>query len=126
MNRQPQVLLYNMINDDRAKKFRQYLNAAGIEFRSVTAAEFLHPLGFLFAVPGFSPNPQFNLGGNFSEEMMILKDFSPEELDRLLAFFRENRLPSVSLKAILTPVNQYWDSLTLYQELVREREAMKR
>ena len=114
-----------MAADDRTKKLRQYLSAAGITFRSVTAAEFLHPLGFLFDIPGFSPNPQFNLGGNFPEEMMVLKDFSSEELDKLLAFFRENRLPSVSLKAILTPVNQYWDSLALYRELVREREAMK-
>lgn len=126
MQKKPQVLLYNLKQDIRTQKLRQYLTASGAEFRTVTAAEYLHPLGFLFGLPGFERNPLFNLGGNFSEEMMVLHNFSSEQLDSLLAFFRESRLPSVSLKAVLTPINQHWSSLALYQELVREREAMKK
>jgi len=126
MNHSPQVLLYNLKHDIRTQKLRQYLNTIGAEFRTITAAEYLHPLGFLFGLPGFEKNPQFNLSGNFSEEMMILYNFSSEQLDSLLAFFRENKLPSVALKAVLTPINQHWSSLALYQELVKEREAMKK
>ena len=126
MNHSPQVLLYNLKQDIRTQKLRQYLNTMGAEFRTVTAAEYLHPLGFLFGLPDFEKNPQFNLGGNFSEEMMVLYNFSSEQLDSLLAFFRENKLPSVPLKAVLTPINQHWSSLALYQELVKEREAMKK
>lgn len=123
---QPEVLLYNMKEDERFRTLTLYLKRSGIGFRRVTAPEFLHPLGYLFKMPGFSPNPQFNLGCNFKEEMIVLKDFSEEELDGFLAFFREKKLAPAALKAVLTPVTVTWNSLRLHDELMKEHEAMKK
>ncbi|MDO4306153.1 MAG: DUF3783 domain-containing protein [Eubacteriales bacterium] len=123
---QPQVLLYNFSPDDRTRAIRRYLNRDGILIHEVQAAEFLHPLGYLFRLPGFEPDPRFNLGGNFHEEMLVLKDFSNTQLDAFLRFFRENQLSPVDLKAVLTPVTQHWNSLELYTELKKEHETMKR
>lgn len=125
MNEKPQVLLYNFQPDERTRVIRRYLMRDGISVRQVQAPEFLESLGFLFELPGFSKNPQFNLGSNFSEEMMVLKGFSSEQLDLFLKFFRQNNLAPVSLKAVLTPVTQYWNSMQLYGELKKEHEAMK-
>lgn len=123
---QPQVLLYNFSSDDRCLAIRRYLNRDGILIREVQTAEFLHPLGYLFRIPGFKPDPRFNLGGNFREEMLVLKDFSEAQLNAFLQFFRENQIAPVALKAVLTPVTQHWNSLELYTELQKEHEAMKR
>ncbi len=120
-----QVLLYNFTIDDRAAKLGRWLTREKIRVRVVQAPEFLHPLGFLFEIPGFQPNPQFNLGGNFQDEMIVLKDFSDAQLNSFLRFFRDNRLAPIELKAVLTPVTQYWNSLELHKELTREHKAMK-
>ena len=67
---------------------------------------------------------RFNLGSNFTDEMIVLKDFSSKQMDDFLAFFRENQIPSVALKAILTPVTQHWSSIQLHDELSREHTLM--
>lgn len=126
MTAKPQILLYNLKDDDRTRQIRRYLNKAGVSVRMIQAPDFLQPLGYLFEIPGFDRNPQFNLGGNFQEEMLVIKDFTSEQLDEFLRFFKTNGIDSVKLKAILTPINQYWNSLQLHSELMQEYEAMKR
>ena len=124
MNTQSSVLLYNFNDPDRLRMIRRYLNRQKVKVRIVTTPEFLHPLGYLFELPGFQPCAQFNLGKNFSEEMMVLNNFSSEQMDAFLAFFREEAIPSVSLKAMLTPVTQHWSSIQLHDELTKEHTMM--
>ena len=119
MNTQPAVLLYNFNDPDRLRLIRQK-----VKTRIVSTPEFLHPLGYLFELPGFQSSPQFNLGANFTDEMLVLKDFSSEQMDSFLAFFHENQIPSVALKAMLTPVTQHWSSLQLHDELSKEHKLM--
>ena len=124
MNTQPAVLLYNFNDPDRLRIIRRYLNRQKITVRIVTTPEFLHPLGYLFKLPGFQPSTQFNLGKNFSDEMMVLNNFSSDQMDAFLTFFREEAIPSVSLKAMLTPVTQHWSSIQLHDELTKEHALM--
>ena len=118
MNTQPTALLYNFNDPERLRQIRRYLNRQKVKTRIVTAPE------FLFEIPGFHPSSQFNLGSNFSDEMIVLKDFSSAQMDGFLAFFRENQLPPVALKAMLTPVTQHWSSIQLHDELSREHTLM--
>ena len=55
---------------------------------------------------------------------MVLNNFSSEQMDAFLAFFREEAIPSVSLKAMLTPVTQHWSSTQLHDELTKEHAMM--
>ena len=119
-----QVLLYNFRDEARLRQIRRYLNRQKISVTMVQPSQYLEKLGFLFEIPGFSKNPVFNLGQNFQEEMMVLNGFSGSELDGCLAFFKEISLPAVKLKAVLTPVTMHWDSMKLYDELMREHEAL--
>ena len=124
MNTQPTALLYNFNDPERLRQIRRYLNRQKVKTRIITAPEFLHPLGYLFEIPGFQPSSRFNLGSNFSDEMIVLKDFSSEQLDEFLAFFKENGLLPVNLKAMLTPVTVHWDSLKLHDDLMKEHTEM--
>ena len=126
MEKKTQILCYHLPCDERTRKLRRYLNKAHIQIRMVEPAEFLHPLGFLFDIPGFGPCSQFNLGQNFPEEMLVMKDFSNEQLDAFLTFFQKEKLAPMTLKALLTPVNQHWNSLQLYEELKKENSSFKR
>ena len=111
MNTQPEALLYNFNDPERLRQIRRYLNRQKVKTRIVTA-------------PEFHPSSQFNLGSNFSDEMIVLKDFSSAQMDGFLAFFRENQIPPVALKAMLTPVTQHWSSVQLHDELSREHTLM--
>ena len=70
------ILMYNFKEDERTRQILRYLNIAGISCKTVPVTDYLHPLGYLFELPGFQPCAQFNLGKNFSEEMMVLNNFS--------------------------------------------------
>ena len=124
MDTQSAALLYNFSDPERLRQIRRYLNRQKVKTRIVTAPESLHPLGYLFELPGFRPSSQFNLGNNFSDEMLVLKDFSSKQMDGFLAFFRENQIPSVALKAMLTPVTKHWSSVRLHDELSKEHKLM--
>lgn len=123
---QTQVLLYNFTDQERLRRIRRYLNKEKISARIVQAPEFLENLGYLFEIPGFSKTSAFNLGGNFHEEMMVMKDFSDEQMNAFFAFFKENSLPPVSLKAVLTPITMHWTSLQLFEELSKEHASLKK
>lgn len=121
-----EVLIYNLKDDERCTKIKRYLYRTGINIRQVQAPDFLQPLGFLFEMPGFSRSPQFNLGGNFTDEMLVMKDFTEKQMNDFFQFFRSNNLKPIALKAILTPINQYWDSLGLHKELAEEHKAFSK
>lgn len=120
------VLLYNFSDGERLGKIRRYLNKEHISICMVTAPEFLHPLGYLFHMNGYDRNPVFNFGQNFTDEMMVLKDFSGKQLDDFLGFFPKENLPPVKLKAILTPVTVHWNSIQLHDELTKEHQMMNK
>lgn len=126
MNTDAQVLMYNFKEDSRTRQITRYLNISGISYKMISVTEYLHPLGYLFKLPGFSPSTQFNLGGNFTEEMLVMNQFSPEQQTAFLNFFHTNRLEPVSLKAVLTPVTCHWNSLKLHDELSKEHTFMHR
>lgn len=119
------ALFYNFKDEPRTRLLRRYLHRSGISTRVIDASEFLQPLGVLFELPGFAPDTRFNLGEDFKEEMLVMKDFSGQQLDDFLQFIRTSGLARVELKAVLTPVNCRWNSLQLYQELTRERDACR-
>ena len=44
---------------------------------------------------------------------------------QFLLALKRAKLPPVALKAVLTPTNSRWNPSQLYQELCREREALR-
>lgn len=124
MKTDAQILMYNFKEDERTRQISRYLNIAGISCKTVPVTDYLHPLGYLFGLTGFSPSPQFNLGGNFSDEMLVMHNFSQEQQTDFLGFFHREGLVHVNLKAVLTPVTQHWSSLKLHDELAKEHSMM--
>ena len=117
----PLVLLYNLDNP-RGAKIRRMCLPLGLRTRLVTPEEYSLPLGEL--VEGGTPETPW-AGEPFTDEMLVLVNCPGPLLDRFLQGFRRNKIPSVGLKAVLTPTNRTWDSAALHAELVREREAIR-
>jgi len=59
-----------------------------------------------------------------NEPMIIFAYFSNEELNNTLKLLKTNNAPSI-LKAIVTDTNINWPANVLYQELIKEANALK-
>jgi len=58
-------------------------------------------------------------------EPMLVFCYLPQALlNQVLEVIRVAKLPPITLKAVLTETNQEWDTHQLYEELLREREAI--
>ena len=117
----PLILLYNL-DTPKGAKIRRMCLPLGLRTRLVKPEEYGLPLGEL--VEGAAPETPWP-GESFSDEMLVLVNCSGPLLDRFLPGFRRNKIPSVALKAVLTPTNQTWDSTALHGELLRERQAIQ-
>ncbi len=116
------ILLYHITGIKEAQ-LRLLCGGQKISIRPVLDNELHTPLGALAG----RPTPLTQKGeGTFTDEMLVLVDFTEAALDRFLQTYRESGIAPVSLKAVLTPHNQGWDSVALYRELVREREEFLR
>ena len=117
----PLLLLYNL-NNDKGAKIRRMCLPLGIRARLVAPEEYTLPLGELAeGAASAAPAPE----DPFTDEMLLLVNCPGPLLDRFLQGFRRSKIPPVALKAVLTPTNRAWDSLSLHQELCREREAIR-
>ena len=59
------------------------------------------------------------------ETMLVFCGLNDALLHQVLEVIRVAKLPPIHLKAILTEDNKGWNSLELYEELCKERQAME-
>ena len=121
----PAVLLYNFRDPARRARIRGWLERNAIRPLDVAPTELHHSLGALLGLPGFDREPGPWLGRGFEEEMLVMFGFQGTLLRDFLAFFREEGLPPVALKAMITPTNVNWTSLALHAALKEEHERLQ-
>lgn len=116
----PVLFLYNLDNPKGAKIRRTCL-PLGIRTRLVPPQAHTLTLEELI---GGAPAMDDGAPG-FSDELLLMVDFTSSQIDALLQGFRRARIAPVALKAVLTPTNRSWTSVQLHQELLREHEAVQ-
>ncbi len=73
--------------------------------------------------PGYS-TPSAAPGIPFTDEMLVLCNFSSAQLNGFLGGFKRVQIPPVALKAVLTDTNLHWSAVMLQQELAQEHQAL--
>lgn len=117
------VFFYNL-NTAKGRQIRMLCLKLGLQIRNVGREQYLEPVGALAGVQGFELTGEIYTGEGFQDEMLVMKGFSNSVLDAFLRGFRTMKIAPVALKAVLTESNCGWNSLELYDELVKEHEAM--
>ena len=119
----PVILMYNL-DTPRGSRLRLVCLKLRVRVRAVKPEEYALPVGALAGVlpmPKELPAPK----EGFSDEMLVMANFDGALLNRFLGQIRAEKIPGVALKAVLTPSNAQWDSVTLRGELAKEHEAMR-
>lgn len=124
----PTVLLYNFNDKARLLKVRQALLPLGFRIKTVETKEFGLPLGVLAGVKerkeaAEEPIAEYD-GPGFEDEMAVMAGFTSAQVDGFIYALRKKGVGRIDYKAVLTPTNQNWDSVTLFHEIKKEHEAM--
>ena len=122
----PLLLTYNLKPGTEAGIAR-ICRDLGIRVRTVNPGEYALPIGALAGIPiAKAPTPDAMPGHRFNDEMLVMCHMISTELDAFLQAMRDQGLPRIPLKAVLTPVNVLWSSTTLRDELAREHSEIER
>ena len=118
----PMVLCYNL-QPEKLGRLRVLALRLGIGVRVVEPEKFGLPVG---ALAGVMNVPEaVEEAEPFSDEMLVMAHFRPGMLDAFLNGFRQSRIPSVKLKAMLTETNASWSAAKLHREIRAEHEQME-
>lgn len=139
----PTVLLYNFTDKRRRNKVNAFCAMHGIRVRTVEKEEYGRPLIMLADKEAellFADADEKASGSgkdkpeeeqesetkkeqeDFADEMLVMCQVGGK-MNALLAYLRKEKV-IVPLKAVMTPVNQFWNSVELYHEIRKEHEQM--
>ena len=108
----------------KAAKARMLAMKSGIRVIPIETWQYLQPLGSFTGECG-SMESLYD-GEGFFEEMLLFAHFPETLLSRFLQSWKSAGLPPVTLKAVLTDTNRDWNSLELHEQLVEERDSIRR
>ncbi len=120
------VLLYNFTDRERLMKVKQALMPLGFRLKAVAKEDYGKPLGMLAGVKGMEETgeePAYD-GPGFDDEMAVMAGLTSSQVDAFIKTLRKKGVGRIDYKAVLTPFNKDWDSVTLYHEIKKEHEAM--
>lgn len=117
------VLLYNFTDKVRLLKVCQALMPLGFRLKLVEKKDFGQPLGVLAEGKELEEREKYD-GPGFEDEMAVMAGFTSAQVDAFLWALRRKGVERIDYKAVLTPTNREWDSVTLYHEIKKEHEAM--
>ena len=128
----PQILLYNITNEDQKKKIKALLLRLKIRARIVEKERYIEPIGRLAGMDidqdkdSSDRNTCETQEGDmtdFSDEMLIFCFLSDGLLNQMLQGLRKAGV-YIPLKAVLTPSNCMWNSYMSHREIAKEHEMM--
>ena len=113
------VLMYNCSGEEFSK-LKQIFAMLRLRMRVVGPDRYhisLEELAQGKGEPGEAAQP-------LPESMLVFCGMGQALLNQVLEVIRVAKLPPIPLKAVLTETNREWNTMQLYEELLREREAV--
>lgn len=113
------LLLYNLSQNLILK---QTLSMMNIQCFHIESKDYNKTIKYLL---GLDSNSYEDSGDDFLDEMIIMYEFSDEQLETLLSILKINNI-KIPLKAIVTDTNINWNSIQIRNELIKEHSYMQK
>ncbi|NLZ82408.1 MAG: DUF3783 domain-containing protein [Clostridiales bacterium] len=114
------VLLFNFTDKSRAQTIGRALLPLGIRIMKINKEDYNQPLGYIAGVKEIEAVEGKYEGEELQGEMMVLVGITGKRVDDVLLALRKSGIGRINHKAVLTLTNQYWTTIQLYEELVKE------
>lgn len=118
------VLYYTPEQSPKVSTLKSIFVRLGIRIKNVAPDQVMQQVGYLAGLPGFEESESGDQLLTIDEEVLVLKNFTGQDIDVLLQNIRKTGLPKIALKAVLTESNSKWTFYQLYQEIKQEHEMM--
>lgn len=129
MIRRPNILYYNNGQTEKGKVLEKAARRMGFDFTPILPQNVLQTVVYLAKIKGF-PQRKISVLENLPSipvDVMVMCNFTDDNLNHLLRMMKNGELPSVALKAVLTSQNCFWTFAHLVKELEEEhRDFMER
>ncbi len=119
----PTLLFYNIAANDR-EKLQSMLTFMNYNVIFVHREDYLQAIGFLVSLDGYQSTPEKYHGPEFKESMLLMAHMSETQSDQFLTMLKLPGMPQIKRKVMLTPTNQNWTSLALYEHISAEIAAI--
>lgn len=119
----PTLLLYS-VPSEQHKKLEALGMHLGYDCKKIARKRFLQPIGCHVGLPGFEQTGDWYEGKNLPDPMILFFEFSDGLLNRFLAACKEDGMPQIDYRAVVTEHNVHWNVPDLYQELAQEHESL--
>lgn len=119
-----QFILMFGLDKDKEKTVRTVCSRIGAVPVTVERRDYSQKLGTLAGVQGFSRDKTVYSGPDFPAEMLVFSGMNSTQVDVFLAEYKKTGVPTVGLKAIVTPHNVFWTAEALFKELLKEHLRM--
>ena len=121
------VLLYQLdAATEKGEKIQAVLSNLDIRFKTILPGEVGETIGYLAELPGFAASGTGQPVAVIEDEVLLMKDLSDDQINRVLTDFRDQGVGRIALKAVVTPNNQSWTLQALVEELRAEHQIMSR
>lgn len=118
------VLYYTPVQTPMVNTLKGVLVRLGIRIKNVEPSQVNQKVGYLAGLPGFEEEETVGELPVIAEEVLVMKNFTGNDIDRLLLQMRKAGVPKIALKAVLTDSNSQWTFYHLYEEIKEEHETM--
>ena len=115
------IMLFGF-DEKKKAEIKRALLPLKMKIKVVEPEDYHQQVGYLAGNKEISPKESADESKTeeFEQEMMVMAWVSSAQVDQVLQAMRKQGIGRISYKAVLTQQNQYWDCVTLYEELKKE------
>lgn len=117
------ILLFGF-DKEKQIKVKRALLPLQMKVKVVEPEEYLQPVGYVAGNKEIEPKEpeEHTEAPVLDQEMMVMAWVRSQQIDQILLALRKQGVGRINYKAVITSQNQYWDCVTLYEELKKEHQ----
>ncbi len=119
------ILLVNLDGTQDGIAIGSIARNLGVDVRHLGDTDFNQEVGYLVGLESYDFDDEAKVT-SLEEKMMVLHNFSDEQIELFLDVCRQAEVSYIPLKAVTTPTNVQWRFVELYKNVKAEYEEMQR
>ncbi len=105
-------------------RLQQALLPLKLRIKKVPREDYEKPVGYLAGQKELPCPSKSYEGDELDAPMLVMVGLDRFKMDAVLSCLRSPKMPKIDYKAVLTPTNQTWSVLQLFEELKKEHIQM--